>query len=86
MEPQPNTTEARILIEASKENVDIIIGALKPELETGLSDRSKVLLERHPKGLVIKVAADDVTALRAAVNSYLYWVQGIMDIGGRVSP
>jgi tRNA threonylcarbamoyladenosine modification (KEOPS) complex Pcc1 subunit len=86
LEPQPNITEARILIEATKENVDIIIGALKPELETGLSDRSKVVLERSPRGLVIKVAADDVTALRAAVNSYLYWVQGIMDIGGRVSP
>ena len=85
MEPQQPTTEARILIEASRENVEIIIGALKPEMESGLSDRSKIVLERSPKGLVIKVAADDVTALRAAVNSYLYWVQGIMDIGGRVS-
>lgn len=85
MEPQPPTTETRILIKTTPENVDIIIGALKPELETGLSDRSSVVLERSPKGLVIRVAADDVTALRAAVNSYLYWVQGIMDIGGRVS-
>jgi tRNA threonylcarbamoyladenosine modification (KEOPS) complex Pcc1 subunit len=85
LEPQPPTTEARILIEASRENVEIIIGALKPEMESGLSDRSKIVLEMSPKGLVIKVTADDVTALRAAVNSYLYWVQGIMDIGGRVS-
>lgn len=84
MEPQPNITEARILIEASRENVEILIGALKPELETGISDRSRVILEKSAKGLIIKVAADDVTALRAAVNSYLYWVQGIMDIGGRV--
>jgi len=84
LEPQPNITEARILIEASRENVEILIGALKPELETGISDRSRVILEKSAKGLIIKVAADDVTALRAAVNSYLYWVQGIMDIGGRV--
>ncbi len=84
MEPQPNTTEARILIEASTENVDVLIGALKPELETGISDRSRIVLEKTEKGLAIRVSADDVTALRAAVNSYLYWVQGIMDIGGRV--
>jgi tRNA threonylcarbamoyladenosine modification (KEOPS) complex Pcc1 subunit len=84
LEPQPNTTEARILIEASRENVDILIGALKPELKTGISDRSRIVLEKNEKGLVIRVSADDVTALRAAVNSYLYWVQGIMDIGSRV--
>ena len=86
MEPQTNQTEARILIEAPKDAVEIIIGALKPELETGISDRSKVVIEASGRGLIIRVTANDVTALRAAVNSYLYWVQGIMDIGGRVNP
>jgi len=86
LEPQTNQTEARILIEAPKDAVEIIIGALKPELETGISDRSKVVIEASGRGLIIRVTANDVTALRAAVNSYLYWVQGIMDIGGRVNP
>lgn len=86
MEPQTNQTEARILIEAPKDAVEIIIGALKPELETGISDRSKVVIEASGRGLIIRVTANDVTALRAAVNSYLYWVQGIIDIGGRVNP
>jgi tRNA threonylcarbamoyladenosine modification (KEOPS) complex Pcc1 subunit len=86
LEPQTNQTEARILIEAPKDAVEIIISALKPELETGISDRSKVVIEASGRGLIIRVTANDVTALRAAVNSYLYWVQGIIDIGGRVNP
>ena len=78
--------EAKILVEAPRGAVDIIIKALRPELESGISDRSKVLLKVFPKGLLIEISADDITALRAAVNSYLYWVQGIMDIGSRVAP
>ena len=78
--------EAKILVEAPHSTVDIIIKALEPELESGISDRSKVLLKASEKGLVIEVSADDVIALRAAVNSYLYWVQGIMEIGSRFSP
>jgi tRNA threonylcarbamoyladenosine modification (KEOPS) complex Pcc1 subunit len=45
-----------------------------------------VVIEASKKGLVIRVVAEDMVALRAAVNSYLYWIQGIMDIGSRVSP
>jgi tRNA threonylcarbamoyladenosine modification (KEOPS) complex Pcc1 subunit len=86
MNLEPRTqAEAKILVEAPRGAVDIIIKALRPELESDISDRSKVLIKASEKGLVIEVSADDVTALRAAVNSYLYWVQGIMDIGSRVN-
>ena len=85
MEPRTQA-EAKILVEAPRGAVDIIIRALGPELESGISDRSKVLLKVSSKGLLIEVSADDITALRAAVNSYLYWVHGIMDIGSRVAP
>ncbi len=85
MKPQKQA-EAKILIEAPRGAVDIIIKALEPELESGISDRSNVLIKASEKGLVIEVSANDVIALRAAVNSYLYWVQGIMEIGSRVSP
>jgi tRNA threonylcarbamoyladenosine modification (KEOPS) complex Pcc1 subunit len=83
---EPRTqTEAKIIIEAPQDAVDIIIKALKPELESSISGRSKVFVKASEKGLVIEVSADDVTALRAAVNSYLYWVQGILDIGSSVN-
>lgn len=84
MKPRQNQAEARILVEASQKTVKVILGSLKPELESGISDRSKVKIEATEKGLLIEVAADDMTALRAAVNSYLYWIQGIMDIGNRL--
>ncbi|MGD0804759.1 MAG: KEOPS complex subunit Pcc1 [Candidatus Bathyarchaeia archaeon] len=76
--------EAKILVEASRDAVNIIIKALRPELESGISDRSKVDVKASEIGLVIEISADDVTALRAAVNSYLYWIHGILDIGRRL--
>ena len=86
MEPRRSQVEANILIEAPPGVVEIIISSLRPELESGISDRSNVVVEASKKGLVVKVVAEDMVALRAAVNSYLYWIQGIMDIGSRVSP
>ncbi len=84
MEPR-RKAEVSILVEAPFETVSVILGSLKPELESGISDRSAVAVEASAKGLLVKVSAEDVTALRAAVNSYLYWIQGIMDIGKSIS-
>ena len=86
MVPRRSQSEAQILIESPNGVAEIIIGALRPELDSGISDRSNVVIEASKKGLVIRVVAEDMVALRAAVNSYLYWIQGIMDIGSRVSP
>ncbi len=84
MKPRTSQAEAKILVEAPQSTIGVILGSLKPELESGISDRSNVTIEASEKGVLIRVAADDVTALRAAVNSYLYWIQGIMDIGSRL--
>jgi tRNA threonylcarbamoyladenosine modification (KEOPS) complex Pcc1 subunit len=86
LEPRRNRAEAKITIETTRDVVDIIITSLKPELDRGLSERSNVVLEASDRGLIVRVVADDMVALRAAVNSYLYWIQGIMDIGSRVKP
>ena len=85
MKPRQKQAEVKILVEAPSSVVEIIISSLRPELKSSISDRSSVVLESSKKGLVIKVVAEDIVALRAAVNSYLYWVQGIMDIGSRVN-
>jgi KEOPS complex subunit Pcc1 len=80
LKPRQKQVEAKILVEAPSSVVEIIISSLRPELKSSISDRSSVVLESSKKGLVIKVVAEDMVALRSAVNSYLYWVQGIMDI------
>jgi tRNA threonylcarbamoyladenosine modification (KEOPS) complex Pcc1 subunit len=84
LEPRRSQAEAKIHIDASSDVVQIIISSLQPELESGISDRSKIVIEASETGIIVDVVADDMVALRAAVNSYLYWIQGIMDIGSRV--
>ncbi len=84
MEPRQSSAEAKLTVDAPEGVVNIIISSLKPELERGISDRSRVAIEASDRGVVVRVVAEDMVALRAAVNSYLYWIQGIMDIGDRV--
>ena len=84
MKPRLNQAEAEIQIEAAPDTVKVLIGSLQPELEHGVSERSAVNIKFNNKGIVIGITANDVTALRAAVNSYLYWVLGILDIGNRI--
>ena len=84
MKPRLNQAEAEIQIEAAPDTVKVLIGSLQPELEHAVSERSTVKITFNDKGIVIGITADDVTALRAAVNSYLYWVRGILDIGNRI--
>ena len=85
MKPRRLKAEAKILVEAPRDVLGIIIESLRPELESNISDRSKVLIEASERGLILKVEAEDITALRAAVNSYLYWINGIIDIGSRIN-
>ena len=85
MEPRQSKVEAKILIEIPQPTVKIVISSLRPELESSLSERSTVVIEAQKNGLAINVVADDLVALRSAVNSYLYWIQGIIDIGHRVN-
>jgi len=85
LKPRRFKAEAKILVEAPCGFLDIIIKSLRPELESNISVRSKVLIEASERGLILKVEAEDVTALRAAVNSYLYWINGIIEIGSRIS-
>jgi tRNA threonylcarbamoyladenosine modification (KEOPS) complex Pcc1 subunit len=86
LKPRRYKAEVKILVETPHDVLDIIIKSLKPELESNISDRSKVLIEASERGLILKVEAKDITALRAAVNSYLYWINGIIDIGRRINP
>jgi KEOPS complex subunit Pcc1 len=73
-------SEAEITLQMTEETADIIIKALKPEADTPSSNRSNTLIEKNYNRVTIHVSANDTTALRASVNSYLHWVQGIIDM------
>jgi tRNA threonylcarbamoyladenosine modification (KEOPS) complex Pcc1 subunit len=60
----------------SVEMVQMMMSALEPETESVASDRASVQLTAKETVLVIKITAGDLTALRAAMNSYLAWISG----------
>ncbi len=63
---------------------DMLSRALGPELESGFN-RAKIDLERSSDGLTLELKADDVNALRAAINSYLRWLKIIEELKDEVS-
>lgn len=71
---------AVIKIELNEKLLGVIETALGPEAETPSSDRSDTEVKIVDNYLVIRTHASDTTALRASLNSYLRWVDGIQNI------
>jgi len=62
----------------SKKTAELLLAALSPETKSGPSDRATTSVSIHDSVLVIEVEANDITALRAAINSYLAWVSACL--------
>jgi tRNA threonylcarbamoyladenosine modification (KEOPS) complex Pcc1 subunit len=73
-----------VLIEIQPDLTNIIINALKPESEMPSSERSHTILQIADEGILIIIKASDITALRAALNSYLRWIQGILSVVNKI--
>ena len=54
------------------EHADVVAKALSPELTENIP-RTKVTVEGRGGEVLISVEAEDHTALRAALNSYIRW-------------
>ncbi|MGC8565124.1 MAG: KEOPS complex subunit Pcc1 [Thermoplasmata archaeon] len=70
-----NRAEIRIDIE----NPEIIYNALRVEGERNIP-RTSITLQLGEKNLKILINASDVNALRAAINSYMRWINLSMRI------
>jgi len=64
----------------SEKHLDIISGALEPEVKKAATMRSRASLERDGTFLVLKVQARDTVALRAALNAYLRWINSMTNV------
>jgi len=74
-------TKAEIAIVLnSTRHAEAIYKALKPETKHSIGPRSKVAILLRGKTLEMVVFAKDISALRAAVNSYLRWVSSSADL------
>lgn len=71
---------ADIRIKLPKKIAKVIEDALLPEVLRPASDRSKTNVWIENSKLVININSSDVVALRAALNSYLHLVSGMLNI------
>ena len=60
----------------SPELAKVIHDAICPETNSAPSDRARVKVTIHSSVLILEISAEDLTALRAAMNSYLAWISG----------
>ena len=58
--------------------VGMLAKALRPESQDEVS-RGEMRIEEENGELVIRIEAEDIVALRAAVNSYLRWTKLAID-------
>jgi KEOPS complex subunit Pcc1 len=65
---------------ASEKQLNVVLGALKPETETSSTSRSKVDIKTEGQTLILDLKATDTSALRAAMNSYLRLIGVAMNI------
>lgn len=62
-----------------KTQLDIIFKALEPEAKKPATVRAHVVLRREGLFLVLDVEARDIVALRATLNTYLRWINAMLE-------
>ena len=63
---------------AGLEGLDVLEKSIAPEAATDMP-RTKISVEREDDGLVVNIEAEDASSLRAALNSYLRWINLAME-------
>jgi tRNA threonylcarbamoyladenosine modification (KEOPS) complex Pcc1 subunit len=64
----------------SRKQLETVQAALLPEVDKPSSSRTHVTLTTEEDCLLLNVEADDTVALRAALNSYLRWVNSLINV------
>jgi KEOPS complex subunit Pcc1 len=67
-----------ITIQKQGKIADVVAKSLLPEMDRKIP-RTKVNLKEDENVIRIEIQAQDVSALRAAINSYLRWMKVSMD-------
>ena len=63
---------------ATNNNAELMAEALRPEM--GITEKTRVEILAEGDELVIRVQAENVVTLRAALNSYLRWTKLAIDM------
>jgi tRNA threonylcarbamoyladenosine modification (KEOPS) complex Pcc1 subunit len=65
---------------AERENLITVFKALKPETQKQCTMRSSSSLSMENMSLVLEIEAKDTVALRAASNTYLRWINSLVNV------
>lgn len=65
---------------ADSKQLAAAVAALKPEVNSPVTQRSKVDLQVQDCFLVLTIDADDTVALRASINAYLRWIASTINV------
>lgn len=73
--PQSSMHEARLVFSySSSGTASAIHGALAPEAEVAEVPKTRAQITREGAEVCVRIEAAELSALRAALNSYLRWV------------
>lgn len=67
-----------MVIYLDEDEAEAIVGAVSPEAREIPSKRTWVKVERVAEGVRLQIRAKDVTALRAALNSFLRFIDSAL--------
>ena len=67
------TLSSRAELRFATRHAEVVAAALRPELSERIP-RTKISVEREGDGVTVRIEADDRNALRAALNSYIRWM------------
>ena len=62
----------------SERMANILYSALLPETESIPSERATTNVSVKGSSLLVEIVANDLTAMRAALNSYVAWISACM--------
>jgi tRNA threonylcarbamoyladenosine modification (KEOPS) complex Pcc1 subunit len=62
----------------SERIANILYSALLPETESIPSDRATTKVSVEGSSLIIEIYANDLTAMRAALNSFIAWISACL--------
>ncbi|MEM1574423.1 MAG: KEOPS complex subunit Pcc1 [Nitrososphaerota archaeon] len=74
--------KAKIIFNIPEKEASIILKSLLPEIMNPATNRSKINLLIRNGELLMDIEAKDMTALRAALNSYIRWINMIIETLG----
>jgi tRNA threonylcarbamoyladenosine modification (KEOPS) complex Pcc1 subunit len=70
----------------SEKQLAAVFDALLPEVQRQIGTRSKVVMQTDGLTLILNFEAEDTVALRAAMNSYLRWVNSMLNVIQAITP